>query len=359
MGETARVAILWKQMSGYARASFAALQDAGADVYLAHRSATEDAPFDDDRLTVGAESHVWSEAPDEDLVRGQLERFKPDAVLVISWDVGAYRRISRSMRGRTLRILCMDNPWLATPKQWAGRAAARMLIRPTYDVAFLPGERQATFARYLGFTDDEILWGLYTCDYPTFAAVRDGRADALAPAFLFVGRLVASKGADVLAHAYREYRAGTADPWPLVVCGTGPMADAFAGIPGVEMLGFVQPEELPHVLARSACLVTPSRFEPWGVVLHEATAAGLGVICSSACGASTRLVLDGYNGAVVPVGDATRLAEAMTRISSPTTDLAAIGRRSGELASQFTPQRWATYLLERIAPLRRQVGIDR
>ena len=68
------------------------------------------------------------------------------------------------------------------------------------------------------------------------------------------------------------------------------------GVHGVEMLGFVQPDDLPAVLERAGCLVLPSRFEPWGVVVHEAAAAGLPIVCTPVCGAATRLVLDGYNG---------------------------------------------------------------
>lgn len=351
-----RVAILWKQLSGYASASFAALQHQGADLLLVHRAATGDAPFDDGALALECAGHAWSDAPDEAKLRAELDRFAPEVLLVISWDVGAYRRISRAMAGRMLRVLCMDNSWLGTPKQWAGRLASPAVIRPCYDVAFLPGERQAAFARRLGFGDDEILWGLYTCDHPTFDAIADGRDGAPPPGFLFVGRLVESKGADVLAAAYRAYRQATEDPWPLLVSGTGPMAGVFAGIGGVEMLGFVQPSDLPAVFARAGCLVTPSRFEPWGVVIHEAASAGLPVVCSTACGASTRLVLDGYNGAVVPSGSPERLAEAMARVATA-PDLALMGRRSRELAAQFTPQRWAAYLLDRVAALRPRYGL--
>jgi glycosyltransferase involved in cell wall biosynthesis len=236
-----RIAILWKQMSGYAGACFAALRDAGAELTLTYRSATADAPYDDSRLEVGVESTPWSSEPDEAVLLDRIERFAPDVLLVCSWDVGAYRRISKAMRGRTLRVLCMDNSWLGTPKQWGGRLVSPVVIRPTYDVAFLPGDRQADFARRLGFADDEILWGFYTCDHPIFSTVGgDGRAD-LPPAFVFAGRLVAEKGVDVLAEAYGRYRRTTADPWPLVVAGTGPLAGALAGAggSGVESLGFV------------------------------------------------------------------------------------------------------------------------
>jgi glycosyltransferase involved in cell wall biosynthesis len=353
-----RIAVLSKQLSGHSRACYAGLRDQGAEVFLVCRSPTPDAPFADTQLDLGIRTVQWSRRPDERALRKELDRFRPDAVLVVSWDVGPYRRAARAMQGRTLRVLCMDNAWLGTAKQWGGRLISPLVIRPAYDVAFLPGERQAAFARHLGYPDDRILWGYYSCDHPVFAAVGHAARPEPPQAFVYVGRLVAEKGVDVLAEAYRLYRESAPDPWPLLVCGTGPLAGAFAGIPGVELLGFVQPDGLPEVFARSGCLVLPSRFEPWGVVIHEATAAGMTVVCTSACGASTRLVLDGYNGAVVPPDDPMALADGLSRMSAPHADRGAMSRRSAALASQFTPQRWAAYLIERTTDLRHRLGLD-
>lgn len=353
------MAILWNKLSGYAQASFRALAYEGVDVFVVYRSATSDAPFDDRHVALDLPGYHWDRAPNEDRLRAEIHAFDPDALLVISWGIGGYRRLSRAMRGRTLRVLCMDNPWLGTAKQWAGRTVSPVLIRPTYDAAFLPGERQAEFARRLGFGDERILWGLYTCDHDAFASVAppDGRRAGV-PRFLFAGRLAPEKGVDVLTRAYGEYREMVESPWPLLVCGAGPLSATLRDVPGVEAKGFVQPAELPRVFSQASCLVLPSTFEPWGVVIHEATAAGLAVVCTSACGAATRLVLDGYNGAVVAPADSRGLASAMVGIAS--TDeplLAAMSRRSVALAAQFTPRRWARYLIERIPRLRALVGL--
>lgn len=353
-----RVAILWNQLSGYAHASFRALAAEGVELFVVHKAARTDAPFDG-QVATGFPGYVWDETQDEHRLLAEIEAFAPDALLVISWNTGDYRRVSRSMRGRTLRILCMDNAWLGTAKQWAGRLASPALIRPTYDAAFLPGERQAAFARRLGFRDEQILWGLYTCDHDAFTSIsaeRTSRGER--PRFLYAGRLASEKGVDVLTRAYQRYRDAVACPWPLLVCGTGPLATAFDNVDGVESAGFVQPADLPKLFARATCLVLPSTFEPWGVVIHEATTAGMAVICTSACGAATRLVLDGYNGVVVAPGDAIGLAGAMQRMADADDESRAeMSRRSTELAAQFTPHRWARYLVERIPQLRAAAGL--
>jgi glycosyltransferase involved in cell wall biosynthesis len=306
-------------------------------------------------------THAWHGQPDPADVESALTAFDPQVLLVSSWHISAYRRAARRRRGQLLRVLCMDNQWWATPKQMLGVGTSPLLVRPAYDAAFVPGERSADFARRLGFPDERIIRGIYSCDHPRFDAVAEARGDAAPePAFSFVGRLVAEKGIDVLAEGYRHYRQLSTEPWPLLVGGVGPESDRLADVPGVDMLGFVQPDELPGLLARAGCLVLPSRFEPWGVVVHEATAAGLPVVCTSVCGAASRLVLDGYNGAVVSPGDAEALARALLRMSEADVGTRrAMSQASRSLARQFTPERWAAHLLGRALELRGLLGLAR
>jgi glycosyltransferase involved in cell wall biosynthesis len=105
--------------------------------------------------------------------------------------------------------------------------------------------------------------------------------------------------------------------------------------------------------------VLPSRFEPWGVAIHEATAAGLPVVCTRECGASTRLVLDGYNGVVISKDDPEALIDGLVRITEA-GDAArrAMGAASRGLALQYSPQRWAGNLLTRIPELRARAGLE-
>jgi glycosyltransferase involved in cell wall biosynthesis len=358
-GEGVRVVILWQRLSGYAHASFAALSDLGVDVRVVHRANDAEAPFDPAAVTERLPTTSWLGAPDDRLVESVLADAQPHAILMTSWHPPAYRRALRRRRGRTLRILCMDNQWSGTPKQRLGVISASILIRPTFDAVFVASDRGSDFARRFGFTNERILRGLYTCDHDRFAAVADARGEAApAPAFVFVGRLVASKGVDVLAEGYRRYRRMVDDPWPLLVSGAGEGAAALAGVGGVDMLGFVQPDDMPDLLQRAGCLVLPSRFEPWGVVVHEAAAAGLAVVCTSMCGAASRLVLDGYNGSVVEPGDPDALARALARIScSSDHERRAMSAASRGLAAQFTPARWAQLVLTRTLELRELMGL--
>ena len=242
------------------------------------------APYDLGEVTPeGVAVYRYQSLPSRRLALELVSQFQPDVVVISGWQIPQYRYVARRVGKQTLRVLFMDNQWLATPKQLLGVATASVYVRPLFDVAFLPGERHAVFARKLGFAQHAIWRGMNSGDQPRFAEAlhaRHLRRSEEGHSFLFVGRLVAEKGLRVLSEAYDLYRAGAAPPWRLVICGRGPLEHLFEGKPGVEMRGFIQPEALPDVFTEAGCLVMPSVFEPWGVAIHEATSAGLPVICT-------------------------------------------------------------------------------
>lgn len=350
-----RFYLLWQYITGYSTSGMHALVEQGHDVRLMFQEALVHppflAPFDDAELTEGLRAIPWSGKPDQDLVLRELEEFQPEVIIVNSWHIAEYMKAARAWKGKALRIVVMDHQWHNTPKQWVGRLSRSVYIQKAFDAAFMPGDEQAVFARHLGFRQHELIVGLYNCEDAFFTGPQDPPRNK----FLFVGRLVDTKGVDVLAAAYKAYRAASPDPWPLVVVGIGPMDEELAAIPGTELLGFVKPADLPDVMRESGCLVLPSRFEPWGVVVQEAAAAGQAVVCTSACGAASRLVLDGYNGRVVAPDDAPRLAQAMQWVAEADPEHRALmSRRSFDLAQQYTPKRWAEHLVDKVEELRPQ-----
>jgi glycosyltransferase involved in cell wall biosynthesis len=117
------------------------------------------------------------------------------------------------------------------------------------------------------------------------------------------------------------------------------------------LLGFVAPDDQRELYLSAGCAIMPSRYEPWGVAIAEAAAAGLPVICTTACGASVELVRSQYTGLIVPSEDPAALAGALLQIEQTSAaELRNFGRHGAELAAAFgSPQwaaRWAEYLRE-------------
>ena len=124
---------------------------------------------------------------------------------------------------------------------------------------------------------------------------------------LFVGRLSAEKGIDVLREAWR----GCGDTTTLRVAGTGPAASLLQGQQGVEMLGLRSQEQVKADMQAAIALVVPSIcFETFGLVVVEAFGAGLPVIASR-LGSLAELVEHGKTGLLFDPGDALDLRRTM------------------------------------------------
>lgn len=133
---------------------------------------------------------------------------------------------------------------------------------------------------------------------------------------LYVGRLVAEKGVEVLLDAW----GGAAADATLVVIGDGPLAPLVRQAPRTRLLGPLARAELPSAYAAAELAVLPSiptrRFrEPWGLVCNEAMHQGRPMVASDAVGAvAGGLVLDRVNGLVVPAADPGALMTAIRRL---------------------------------------------
>ena len=351
-GRKRRVAYLQKAPSGHSDSCLRALASTGqAEIFATLPPTLADSPFETDERSWIDRPYPIADLRRDDGLLDALRDFDPDLTLVVGWEQRAYRRVARAMHGSTRRMVCMDQQYRGTLKQRAGVLGSTLYLRPYFDGAFVAGSRQRSFAEKLGFAPEHVVEGFYSCDVDAFASVPplDEAQQLGRRAFAYVGRLSEEKRIDVLAAAYQDYRARHDDPWALVVVGRGPLASMFDGLPGVELTGFTQPSELPLRVAGTACLVLPSDFEPWGVVVHEAVAAGLGVICTSAVGAADVFVMNGVNGRIVRPGDPRSLATAMSWFHElGVQELDTASRVSRQLSTALTPATWASTVLEMI-----------
>lgn len=354
-----RVAILASGWAGFNDAACRELAARGVELLVVTEGDVADTAYTSHTVDEYARSHVWRGAPADGEIARLLTEFAPDAVLMHSWHYKPYREAMKAVPPGTLRVLWMDNVWRNVPKQWIGRAVAPWWVRSIFDAVMVPSDRTEFFARRLGFGEGEVIRGSLSADTSVFGSgPRTGEEIAGRRRFVAALRLVHHKGADVLAEAYRAYRATTPDPWDLDLAGLGEMAPHYDGLEGVRMLGFQQPAELAELLLTSSCLVLPSRIDPYGVVLHEAALSGLPIVTTYQVGAAPFFVQDGQNGWTVPSDDAGRLAAAMSRISTAGPErLGAMSDVSRHLGFRLSSAGWAQNIDEqltwRIADLRR------
>jgi glycosyltransferase involved in cell wall biosynthesis len=343
-----RVVFCWAEITGYMASCWRELSKRpGIDLHVLHtrRLFERPNPFDLDPLMEGISNTEFSkDTPNIDqwLLREVADR-QPDVVVVCGWIFWPYTRLMADPRLADARvILGMDSPWRGTAVQRLSRLRLRNIVRHS-DMVVTAGARSAQYARNMGVAPEKIRTGYYGFDYDRFSPVGEERrrAGAWPRQFLFVGRYVPQKDLPTLLEAYALYRAGVPDPWGLTCCGAGPEGPRLKDQPGVTDAGFTQPDEQPGIFARHGAFVLPSNFEPWGVVLAEAAASGLPVLCTTACGAAADLVRDSVTGFTTAPGDAHGLAKAMRWVHDNESQLASMGAKGRELARVFSAETWA------------------
>lgn len=160
-----------------------------------------------------------------------------------------------------------------------------------------------------------------------------------APAFLLIGRMLKDKGVREYLSAAATLKErhpdavfrllGPHDDHPSTVSWQVIREQVDRGI--VEY--FPETEDIRPFMARTSVYVLPSYREGTPRSVLEAMAMGRPVVTTDAPGCR-ETVVDGYNGFLVPVGDAHALADAMERFILEPERIERMGRRGREMAEE-------------------------
>jgi glycosyltransferase involved in cell wall biosynthesis len=179
------------------------------------------------------------------------------------------------------------------------------------------GKLNEEFYRHYGAS--RIIWAPYSVDDERFAGppptsrselLSRWNLDSQKPVILFCGKLSPRKRPLDLCAAVKAL----ARDVNVLFVGDGVLVDEVRAWlpPGTgEITGFVHQSELPAYYHAADIIVLPSEWEPWGLVVNEAMAAGVLPVVSDHVGAAPDLVLG--VGEVYPCGDTARLADALGR----------------------------------------------
>jgi glycosyltransferase involved in cell wall biosynthesis len=130
-------------------------------------------------------------------------------------------------------------------------------------------------------------------------------SDSVNKYFLFVGRISAEKNIEFLIQLAVNLKNINSEI-EIKIIGDGPEFDQFIKIKNrlklnnIQFLGSVKWDNLGEYYSNSLGLILPSNFEPWGMVANEAFFYNVPVICSKFCGCADDLVINDFNGIVLP-----------------------------------------------------------
>ncbi len=237
-------------------------------------------------------------------------RYKPDIVITSGYDMFAYwaaflycklfKKKYILWNGTTLLSAGRINGFIGKIKQMIIGGADRYIAY---------GKKAAEYLTYMGASKGHIHVGINTVDMNWFRKkakefhqdenLRRERSRYPKLLMLYVGQLIKRKGIYQLLKALSELH----DPnVGLLIVGSGPQERELKefckdqNLENVYFDGFQQQEALLRYYALADVLILPSFKEVWGLVINEALASGIYVLCSKYTGAAYDLIKEGWNG---------------------------------------------------------------
>lgn len=272
------------------------------------------------------------------------EALNPDLIYVSGRMDKAYLNIAQKWKNKDIPVVSgLDTPWQSTWRQWFACWSSGFFFKHYFSHIWVPGFYQYEYARRLGYLSSNILSNLCSADTQLFLVASESLSIQNGINYphriLFIGRLSQDKGVDMLTQAFIELKKTFPNDWILTLVGEGPLREYLPQHPDIECLEFMNQVDLAVLTQQSGLFCLPSHRERWGVVVHEAAAAGLPLLLADNCGAGTEFLIDGYNGYSFKPGNCQDLIDKLLKtISLPLDKLLTMRKNSRNLAQKISPE---------------------
>jgi glycosyltransferase involved in cell wall biosynthesis len=343
-----KILFLYSELAEYTIACFHELLNYNTEIHVVRWPVNPEAPF---QFEISPDIHLYerNELTGKGLIN-IVKQIQPDIIVSSGWMDKDYVKTCKYFFGKIPTVLTLDNHWTGNIKQKIATFIAPFTILKTFSHAWVPGNIQKKYAIKLGFPENRIRTGFYSANTPLYNNFYQNTFPAKQKKFpkviLYVGRYVAHKGIFEMWEAFCQIQQENANEWELWCAGTGDEFPNKTEHPKIKHFGFVQPKQMGELIAHSGIYILPSRFEPWGVSVHEFAVAGFPLLLSKQVGAAERFLKAGENGFEFESGNVESIKKAMQKtFALKEEELLKMGEKSHKTGMSHTPEIWAETLL--------------
>ncbi len=324
------------------------------DVHIVRWPVNKEAPF---QFKVNEKIKLYTKTDySQEQLTVLVSTIQPDVIVCSGWIDKDYLKITKAYFSKIPTIMSCDTHWNGSFKQRLATVISRFTLLTIFSHAWVPGKIQKQYVLNLGFKESNIQKGFYSCDLDYFESVYQSqkiqKLNNFPKRFLYVGRYYEFKGIKELWQAFIELQNEQPnDPiaigWELWCLGIGDIEPI--NHPKIKHFGFVQPKDLANYTSQTGVFILPSRFEPWGVVVHEFAASGFPLLLSNQVGAKEQFLQEGKNGFTFESGNVNDIKQALKNImSTEESDLIAMSDYSNTLSKTISPKSWVESLLRMV-----------
>jgi glycosyltransferase involved in cell wall biosynthesis len=325
---------------GYTLSTLKVINSKGFNVHLIHWDKKKLTPFEID-VNLGFDIYPKSNYTYNSL-KNLVDKINPDLVYVSGWQDKDYLKICYNLRKKKNKIAVgFDDQWNGTIKQkFASILGYLGFFKLFYSHAWISGFNQFEYAKRLGFKKEDIIYDLLSADLSLFQKAFDlshqKKTQSYPHRFLYVGRFEKIKGIDILLNAWNSIE--NYKGWELCLIGSGSYKINANNYKNLIVKDFLQPDLLVKEIANCGFFILPSKFEPWGVVVHEFAAAGLPLLLTYSVGAASTFLIPGYNGYILKNNNIKDLTDILIKvINTNDIQLVQMMNNSNELSKRISP----------------------
>ncbi|MFZ5994980.1 MAG: glycosyltransferase family 4 protein [Thermodesulfobacteriota bacterium] len=271
-------------------------------------------------------------------------------------------------------VLCYERTFHTERNAQWFRTAYRRIVLRFVDAMSCNGRLSSEYTQWLGMPVARITTGHMVADTVTLArkakSVSLKEQEDLRKAwgspelvFLTVGRLIRLKGFSELLEAWRHVAGDLPGACALVIIGSGPEEIALSrqatelNLKSVHFPGAIDYDEIAPYYAAADVFVMPTLEDNWSLVVPEAMACGLPVLCSKYNGCHPELIRSGENGWVFDPLNEQDMFETLRKCIENKDRLKRMGEKSKEIVAKHTPQTAAQAIYDAcLIAMKRQNG---
>lgn len=282
---------------------------------------------------------------------------KPDVIISDGFFQWTYAALWMRFFYKTKHIMCYERTQHTERNAQWYRKAYRKLVSRWIDVICCTGTLCSDYVKSLGFKANRITTGHMVGDIDTFFNAEQPKSEVLnlhnnqnAVVYIYVGRIVDAKGINELLLAWNVFEKDK--NVALYLVGDGPEKQKYVqkskdlSLANVYFTGKVNYDNLPDYYQSADVFLIPTLEDNWSLVVPEAMANKLPILCSKYNGCWPEYVTES-NGWVFDTLNGIDFVKKL-EISYNSTNLIEMGENSKKIISNYTPFHAANSIIEAI-----------
>ena len=291
-----------------------------------------------------------------------IKKTRPDVIVSDGFFQWAFFALLYKWLYRCPLVLCYERTFHTERRAHWYRTAYRKLVIRFVDAMACNGKLSLEYTNWLGIPESRITTGHMAADTENLAqsvaSLSNSDRQLLRRTwgnpeviFLAVGKLNKRKGIRELLLGWSLLEKSLPGAWALVLIGDGPDKEKLQqlakdlGLEKVIFQGPVDYNEIASYYAAADVFVMPTLEDNWSLVVPEAMACGMPVLCSEYNGCYPELISVGENGWIFNPLDQQDTFNALRKCVVNRERLNEMGRKSKDIAALYSPDHAAEAIL--------------